>query len=392
MVKSYWWKWSWSAAILGSLVLPKLAPGYVVHNLVSDQAGVADHTDPNLVNSWGVVFNPNGFVWVADNHSSRSTLYDGLGNPQSLVVDIPGPPGAAPTPGAPTGIVFNTGGNFVVSDGTNSGPAAFIFAGEDGIISGWNPAVPPPAPSTQAQIGSNQSQRNAIYKGLAISVNGVNDQLFATDFHNGAIDVFDSAFNRLTPPGPNFFVDPNIPAGFAPFGIQNIDGKIYVTYAMQDDDAEDDVAGPGLGYVDVFDLNGSLQGRLISNGPLNAPWALAKAPADFGEFGGALLVGNFGDGRINAFDPTDGTLLGTLSDGSNTPLEIEGLWGFQFGNGLNDQPTNTLFFAAGPGDEEHGLYGRIDVTPEPAELVLELIAIGCMALDTTASRRRAAAS
>ena len=161
MVKSYCSKWSWSSAVLVSLILPAVAPGYVVHNLVSDQAGVADRTDPDLLNSWGVAFNPNGFVWVADNHSSRSTLYDGLGNKQTLVVDIPGPPGAAPTPGVPTGIVFNTGTNFVVTDGTNSGPSAFIFAGEDGVISGWNPVVPPPAPSTQAHVGrTNRRERD----------------------------------------------------------------------------------------------------------------------------------------------------------------------------------------------------------------------------------------
>ena len=390
MVKSYCAKWSWIAAILGSLVSTAAAPGYVVHNLVSDQAGVADHADPDLVNSWGVVFNPNGFVWVADNHSSKSTLYDGLGNKQSLIVDIPGPPGAAPSPGAPTGVVFNSGSGFVVSDGTNSGPSAFIFAGEDGVISGWSPNVPPPAPSTQAHVGSNQSARGAIYKGLAIGNDGGNDFLYATDFHNGAIDVFDTAFQPVSPPNPSFFVDPNIPAGFAPFGIQNIENKLYVTYAQQDDEAEDDVPGSGFGYVDVFGLDGVLQGRLISEGLLNSPWGLAKAPADFGDFSGALLVGNFGDGRINAYDATTGAPLGTLGDGSGTPITIDGLWGFQFGNGLNDQPTNTLFFAAGPADEEHGLYGRIDVTPEPASWLMSVLAVGGIAVveDAVGYRRR----
>ncbi|MGD9636357.1 MAG: TIGR03118 family protein [Pirellulales bacterium] len=373
--------------MVGTLVVPAMSSGYVFHNLVSDQSGAADHADPDLVNAWGVAFNPNGFVWVADNHSGKSTLYDGLGNKQSLVVNIPGPAGSTGG-GAPTGIVFNDGNDFFVGAGTN--PAAFIFAGEDGVISAWNPNEPLPAPSTQAIRKIDNSASNAIYKGLARANNGGQDFLYATDFHNGRIDAFNNAFGPASLSGN--FTDPDLPAGFAPFGIQAIDGELYVTYAKQDDEAEDDVAGPGLGFVNVFDLNGVLQERLISQGALNAPWGLAKAPADFGEFSGALLVGNFGDGRINAYDESTGMLLGSLSNAAHTPLSIEGLWGLQFGNGLNNQPTNTLFFAAGPGGEEHGAYGRIDVTPEPGGLVLEVLALVGIGLEDALFRRRSIGS
>ncbi len=279
MVNFFRAKWSWILAATGSFLLPAEAPAYVLHNLVADESGVADHSDRDLLNAWGVVFNPNGFVWVVDNHSGKSTLYDGLGNKQSLVVNIPGPAGSI-NPGAPTGIVFNDGNDFFVGAGND--PAAFIFAGEDGVISAWNPNEPPPAPSTQAIRKVDNSATNAIYKGLALANLSGQDFLYATDFHNGHVDSFDNAFAPAALPGN--FTDPSLPAGFAPFGIQPIDGQLYVTFAMQDDAGEDDVAGPGLGYVDVFDLNGSFVKRLVSGGALNAPWGLAKAPSDFGEF------------------------------------------------------------------------------------------------------------
>jgi uncharacterized protein (TIGR03118 family) len=345
------------SALLATLALGLQANAglpYVRTDLVSDQPGLAAHTDPNLTNAWGLAFNPTGVSWVADNHSGFSTLYDGLGNPQSLVVGIPG--------GAPTGIVFNGSDNFGVSDGTNSGAARFIFAGEDGTISGWAPNVPPPMPSTQAQPAVNNSASGSIYKGLAINSTSSGDRIYATDFHNGRVDSFGGAFQPILP---GAFADPTIPSGFAPFGIQQIGASVFVSYAMQDADAVDDVPGAGLGYVDEYDLSGALTRRFASQGALNAPWGMALAPAGFGPFSGALLVGNFGDGRINAFDRTTGSLLGALTDPSGQPIEIDGLWGLAFGNGINDQPTNTLFFTAGPGDEAHGLYGRVDV-PEPA--------------------------
>jgi uncharacterized protein (TIGR03118 family) len=332
---------------------PERGRFYAVHNLVSDGSVPADHTDSDLINPWGIAFNPNAVVWIADNGTGVATLYDGNGVKQSLVVEIPVPPGGTP-PSKPTGIVFSSGSDFVVHVGSLSGPARFIFATEDGTISAWAPNVD----LTHAILEANNAPSHAIYKGLALAANGAGHFLYATDFHNNKIDIFDSTFHQVTVPGA--FVDPGLPRHYAPFGIQNILGNLYITYARQDDDAEDDVAGPGFGFVDVFDANGHLIDRFASRGTLNAPWGLALAPADFGRFSNMLLVGNFGDGRINAFDLSSGEFRGQLRRASGRPISIDGLWGLAFGNGLLNQPTNSLFFTAGPGDEQHGIYGRID--------------------------------
>jgi len=389
MAKSYWWTGISIVAALVALLTPEagVAVGYLAHNLVSDQPGVSDHTDTDLVNSWGIAFNPTGFVWVADNHSGKATLYDGLGVKNSLVVGIPDATGTVGA-GAATGIVYSGGSDFVVTQGADTGPARFIFAGEDGVISAWAPNVPLPAPATVAHVVANRSDNNAIYKGLALGVSGGSDFLYATDFHNGRVDVFNSSFGFTSLAGN--FTDPTIPAGFAPFGIQNIGGQLYVTYAQQDAAAEDDVPGAGNGFVDIFDTSGNFVKRLVSQGDLNSPWGLVRAPANFGDLSNALLVGNFGDGRIHAYDPSTGAPLGTLSDAGNVPIAIDGLWGMQFGNGINSQPTNTLFFAAGPADETHGLYGRIDVVPEPAGLVLAVIAACGLAVRRAKQGRQAA--
>ena len=326
--------------------------GYAQHNLVSDGAITADHTDPNLVNAWGVAFNPNGVAWVANNGTGTSTLYDGDGNPQSLVVNIPTP--TADGGGRPTGIVYNASAGFVVTGASGSGPSRFLFATEDGVIAGWSPA----ADTTHAIMAVDRSSGNAIYKGLALSAGGSGQLLYATDFHNGKVDVFDSTFAPVTLSGS--FTDSTLPAGFAPFGIQAIGGDVYVTYALQDADAEDELHGKGQGYVDLYNANGNLLQRVASRGALNAPWGVALAPASFGALGNSLLIGNFGDGRINAFDVFRGVPLGSLLDANRRPIQIDGLWGIAFGNGLANQPTNTLFFAAGPNDEADGLYGRID--------------------------------
>jgi len=355
----------WMAMALVTTIALAAAPAaqadpegrYAVRKLVSDEANVAEHQDTNLVNSWGIAFNPFGFVWVANAETGKSTLYDGNGVPQSLVVTIP-PKGGA-TQGNPTGIVFNGGNTFLTTQAANSF-ARFIFVTEDGVLAAWAPTVNP----TQALLIKDNSPSGAQYKGLALSAGGKVQLLYATDFHNGKIDVWDSSFAPVTLPA-GAFSDPKIPAGFAPFGIQAINGNLYVTFAKQDADRHDDVAGKGLGYVDVFDPNGQLLDRFVSKGPLNAPWGLALAPAGFGEFSNTLLVGNFGDGRINAFDLVSGKHLGALKGADGKALAIDGLWGLAFGNGLNDQPVNTLFFTSGPDDEEHGLYGRIDALPEP---------------------------
>jgi len=354
------WLVAVSAALAGLLAVASGAAAkatgnaYTVTNLVSDQPGQAPHIDPNLVNSWGLVSGPATPWWVADNGTDVSTLYNGDGTPRSLVVQVAG---------APTGIVFNGGPNFIVSDGMgDSGPSVFMWATESGTIRGWNPNVPPPHPSTQSFVVVDRSGVGAIYKGLAID--STNSFIYATDFHNARIDMFDGSFNLVTPPGA--FVDPGIPAGFAPFGIQKIGGQLFVTYAKQDADKKDDVHGVGLGFVDRFDTSGNFLGRVATRGLLNAPWGLAMAPADFGGFSGDLLVGNFGDGKINAFAPgPGGTFLfrGQLRSAMGKVISIDGLWALQFGNGGAAGPTNTLFFTAGPDDESHGLFGKIEATP-----------------------------
>lgn len=321
-------------------------------NLVSDLPGVAAHVDPQLKNPWAIAVNPTGPFWISDNHTGLSTLYNTAGELQALVVTIPPAQGANP-PSAPTGMIFNNTKDFVL---TNGKPANFIFSGEDGTITAWNGG-------TNAELKADLHTDSAILKGLAIgSVNGSNF-LYAPDFHNGVVRVFDSTYAVANWAGA--FQDPNIPAGFAPFGIQNVNGSLVVAYAKQDADREDDDQGPGNGYVDVFATDGTLIRRLASNGVLNSPWGIVKAPKGFGIFSEKLLIGNFGDGLIHAFDFDTGAWAGTVSDESGTPLRNPGLWGIMFGNGGRGGSLAHLYFTAGiPGDgklEDHGLLGGIEV-------------------------------
>jgi uncharacterized protein (TIGR03118 family) len=341
-----------------------LPSGVVQTNLVSNLPGMAQFTDPNLVNPWGLSYAPGGTFWVSDNNAGVSSLYNGQGQPQSLVVDIPSPGNPNGATGTPTGTVFNGGNGFVISNGTNSGPALFLFATEDGTIAGWNPSVS----STQAVIAVDNSTNptaanGAVYKGLAIGAD-VNHQtlLYAANFRAGTIDVFDQNFQPFTLPGGGF-KDAKIPAGFAPFDIQNINGELYVTYAKQDATRHDDVAGLGNGFVDVFNTNGTLLTRLISGGQLDSPWGITMAPANFGSYSNDLLVGNFGNGRINAYAPGTGTFLGTLTDGAGNMISINGLWALKFGNGGQAGPTNTLYFSAGINNESDGLFGSLQALP-----------------------------
>ena len=324
-------------------------------NLVSDLPGVARFMDTDLVNPWGIAFSSGSPIWVSDNGTGLATLYDGAGMKQGLVVMIPAPGGGQ---GAPTGQVFNGGSGF------NSD--RFLFATEDGTIAGWRGAL-----GTTAELGADNSGAGSVYKGLALATNGANSFLYATDFHNGSVDVYNSTFTKVTLTGS--FTDPTLPAGFAPFGIQAFAGKLYVTYAMQDAAKHDDVACPGCGFVDVFNTDGTFVQRLISMGALNSPWGLAWAPGNFGKFSNDLLVGNFGDGTINAFDPITGVQLGTLDGSNGMPLVNQGLWGLAFGNGAHGTNTSTLYFTAGiPGPdqiEDHGVFGAI-ATPEPSSLTL----------------------
>ena len=358
-------------AAMGLFVVQPAAAQYQQHNLVSDIPLLADHLDPNLVNPWGISSSPTSPFWISDNGTGVTTLYNGSGVPQALVVTIPPPAGGTP-PSAPTGQVFASGLGFNLVGSTS--PALFIFATEDGTISGWNAAA-----GTNAIRKVDNSGAGAIYKGLAIGNNGSANFLYAANFHAGTIDVFDTGFAPATLA--SYFTDPNLPSGFAPFNIQNINGNLYVTYAKQDALGQDDVAGAGNGFVDVYDTNGNLVRRLISNGSLNSPWGLALATANFGAFSNNLLVGNFGDGLINAFDPTTGAFLGSLEDSNGDPISIQGLWGLKFGNGGVGFDPNTLYFTAGiPGDgqvEDHGLFGSISV-PEPS--VLTLLGLGFIGL------------
>lgn len=324
--------------------------------LVSNGAIPANFTDPHLKNAWGVAFNPQGFAWVNDADGNVSTLYDGTGQPSPqptpLVVAVPGPNG---TPGNPTGIVFSGGADFVVTKGGLSGPARFIFATEQGNLAGWAPNVDATHAVFVPKAASDTDE--SVYTGLALGGNGTTHLLYAANFLQGRVDVFDGTFKRVTVPGR--FRDPHLSGRYSPFGIQAINGDLYVTYAKQAANGEDEIQGPGLGFVDVFDPDGRLLRRIATHGVLNAPWGLALAPASFGKFGGTLLVGNLGDGAINAFDPLDGKFLGSLRGRDNKRLQIDGLWGIQFGNGLLGQKSNQLFYAAGPNDEEDGVYGVI---------------------------------
>jgi len=331
-------------------------PAYATHVLVSNGGVPASfpQPDPNLINGWGVAFNPQGFVWVNDAGSGKSTLYDGTGKPQALVVTVPGPGGSV---GIPTGIVFSGGADFVVSKtaGTTAltGPARFIFATVQGTIAAWAPNV-----DALNALEAVPNTTQAAYTGLALGGNGTTHLLYAANFRSGHVDVFDGAFKPVVTAGG--FSDSRLPAGYAPFGIQAINGDIYVTYAKQDPATGKDAKGVGRGFVNVFDADGNLVSRLIARGVLNSPWGVALAPKSFGEFGGALLIGNFGDGTINAYGPISGRFLGSLQDRRGRRLHLDGLWGMAFGNGVASQPTNSLFYAAGPHDETDGAYGVVE--------------------------------
>jgi uncharacterized protein (TIGR03118 family) len=335
---------------------------YVQTNLVSDIAGLAAHTDPNLKNPWGTSVGPGSPIWVSDNHAGITTLYDGTGNPQPRVVTIPAPPSAGPgAVGAPTGQAFNTfdpaSPDFVISKAGVSGPAFFLFATEDGTIAGWNPSVD----DAHAVIAVDRSTATdpagdigANYKGLALVTTPAGRFIYATSFRFGRVDVFDSHFNLV-----NSFTDPTIPAGFAPFGIHNIGGKLYVTFAKQGPGKDDDEARPGNGFVDVFAPNGDLLQRLVTRGRLDSPWAVTLAPPTFGTFGGDILVGNFGNGRIDAYDPATGAFRGELSGPGGGPIGIDGLWGLRFAPATTGAGPNTLFFTAGLNHEADGLFGTV---------------------------------
>jgi len=334
---------AWLFAIVATAVVAAVPASaasdnvYSVHPLVSNVPGAAPTTDPNLVNAWGLTASATSPWWVADNGTNVSTIYRANGTIVPLVVQVPI---------RPTGAVF----------WSFTARAFFVFDTEAGQIRGWHPSQ-----GNQTVVLADRSAVGAIYKGLAIASTTAGDRFYATDFHNGRVDVFDGNFNLITSPGA--FVDPRLPAGYAPFGIQTIGSRVFVTYGKQDEDAEDEIAGQGLGFVDVYDTAGMLVSRVAQHGQLNAPWGLAMAPSDFGRFSGDLLVGNFGDGQINAYEELSNGHFehrGELRDADGKSITIDGLWALQFGHGTpNNGPTNTLFFTAGPNDEANGLFGSI---------------------------------
>ncbi len=349
---------------------------YLVHNLVSDLANAADHQDPNLVNPWGVGFGPTPF-WAGNNGTGTATLYGGTGAAIPLVVTIP-QAGNAGTAGPVTGVIFNTfASNANAFDVQPGKPALFMFCSEDGVISGWNKAVS----GSKASILFDNSKSGAVYTGCALGGTAAAPYLFVANFNAGTVDVYDgnlnlnpAPYNTGSLPQPystsSPFANPAIPAGFAPFNVQNINGTLFVTYAKQDAQKHTNVGGAGNGYVAMFNLNGSLIANLISQGPLNSPWGMAIAPANFGVFAGALLVGNFTDGTINAFNATTGALLGTLNDTAGNPIAIPGLWSLDFGGGAESEDTGTLYITAGIGGgpnndpvESHGLFASIQAAP-----------------------------
>ncbi len=357
-----------SATSSTSSSCPQIAQVVSTTNLVADLPNVALNQDSNLVNAWGLAFAPTGHAWVNANGSGLSQVYGAKGDLQ-LSVTIPAPPSSctssAPAISAPTGNVFNGDADLFNGD-------TFIFATEDGTIAGWQSAF-----GTTARLRVDNSQKSAVYKGVTLSrrvelkmhADGTKHhdrtRLYAANFHSGTIDVWSSDYQRIQAEGG--FIDSSLPAGFAPFNVQAVDAGIIVTYALQNDAKHDDVKGAGNGFVDLFDRRGFLVQRLISNGALNSPWGIAFAPSDFGALGGRLLVGNFGDGLINVYsvDFTQGQQIpvqftGALGTSSGTPLVIDGLWALRFGPGASGFGTNQLFFTAGPGDEMHGLFGRID--------------------------------
>ena len=332
---------------------------YFQTNLVSDGAVPANLIDVNLRNPWGIAFSPTSPFWIADNAAGLATLYSGDGSIQALVVTVPPAPGSLPfTQSTPTGAVFNASSSF-----SND---RFLFATEDGTIVGWQGGL-----GTSGAVRVDNSAGGAVYKGLAIA----GTSIYATNFAAGRVEVFTGNYAPVSLPGA--FTDPNLPSGYSPFGIQNIGGSIYVTYALKQTGGTDDVPGPGFGFVDKYDTSGVLLQRLIVGIPgdpashLNAPWGMALAPAGFGDLGGLLLVGNFGDGLINAFNPSNGAFISSLNDANGIPFQNDGLWALSFGNNGPGFSSQKLYFTAGLNDETDGLFGSIaSLAPEPGTSLL----------------------
>ena len=330
-------------------------------NLVSDGSVPAMHTDANLINPWGVSFPPGGPFWVSDNNAGVTTLYDGAGNLVTVAghsaINIAPPLGQTGS-GAPTGQVFNSfGTGFDIYQGGKTASSVFLFATEDGTISGWNPDVN--SGSSVIAVDKSKGGEGAVYKGLAIAQTDDGPRLYAANFRDGTVDVFNSRFKQV-----DSFTDPNLPKGYAPFNVQVLDGHLFVTFALQNADKHDDVAGAGNGFVDEFDLEGHHLQRVASGGPLNSPWGLAIAPKGFGDASGDLLVGNFGDGTINAFNLKNDHFQGKLDGADGKPIVIGDLWALTTSSGASSDNPKAIYFTAGVQDEMHGLFGSLTANPE----------------------------
>ncbi len=355
---------------LAAQALPLAADSYLQTNLVSDISGMAANTDASLKNPWGMSFSPGSPIWVSDQGTNVSTLYMGTGMKVPLVVTTPPTTGIAT---GPTGQVFAGGSG--INDPSNGTAAFFIFATLAGTVDSWNPGD-----GTTATIAATTP--GAVYTGLALANNGSGNHLYAANFNGtGSIDVFNSAFSKVSLSGS--FTDPGLPAGYEPYNIQAIGGKLYVEYAQFNPANHMAMVGLGLGIVDVFDTNGGFVQRLITGGPLDAPWGVALAPSGFGMFSHDLLVGNFGNGWINAFDPATGKPLGYLMGLNGQPLADSGLWAIEPGNSM---APNSLLFNAGINGQKDGLFGKIDFVPEPGSLLLVLF--GTLAVIMAIQRRK----
>jgi len=351
------------AAVLAAAPLSSQATPVSVTNLVTDDqaANPAKITDPGLVNGWGMSYSPTSPFWVSSNGAGTSTLYHV--DPATQATTKLGLTVAIPGAGSVTGQVFNPGGA-----GQFNGDA-FLFVSEDGTVSGWRGALGTNAEALVSVGG--------IYKGAALATIGGNSYLYGADFGRGTIDVFKGNAGAANLTGS--FTDPGLPSGYVPFNVQNLGGSLFVTYALREGSSTDETAGAGFGFVDRYDLQGNLLGRVASGGVLDAPWGLAIAPSSFGALAGALLVGNFGDGHISAYDLATDSFMGQLTTGNGQALAIDGLWGLSVGNDGGAGSSQSLYFTAGPGDESHGLFGVMQAVPETNTVAMLLAGLALFA-------------